>query len=148
MEKITVFVSDDKIKSLPSGDGVVLIPSPGTHKAIVFMFAVLDSDFSVAYTNVNVDASLRVSGVGGSFDVSNGCIPSLFEIAGRVVTTLYPRQYADGTSPVTSSGYGLSTSPGYGLYLVADNGNDGDFTGGDESNRVIVTIFYEVIDLP
>lgn len=151
----TVILTNDQIKALPTTPFDV-VPAPGADKTLVFFGALFRrSDTGFAYTNVNADA---YGGIGYGVDnvyvsaiVANDSGALEFSLTdllnSSLMETLWP---LDARTP---SWYNKMNNQGADEYSVNQplvfwcSNSDGDFTGGDPSNTLTITIFYAVVDL-
>lgn len=144
-------LTDAQIKALQT-TYIELVPAPGAGKAIVFHRALLNWDLQGGtYTNVNADNAIMISYGDWSKEVSSlTTVPALAQNYTYLMTLLtipedrptwsgYVRDFTDG-----SFSNFIDNTP---LKLIASNGADGDFTGGNVANSLEVTIFYSIVDI-
>lgn len=139
--KTTVTLTDAQIKALPT-TSVEIIPAQGVGRIVAVLFAAASMTWTADYSNINVAATLTLSGLTVSL-LDEGSEDGACD---RVSDLL-----ADG-----ESGISTFTPPGGGCFeathqntavLLALTNADGDLTGGDAANVLKVTVWYAVLDL-
>lgn len=157
----TVTLNNSQILTLPTTP-FVIVPAPGAGKANLIINALVISNLTIPYTNIDTDGnyigidygndifeptSLVVNDVGsGSSDLSalldgTGAIFQLYPIHPPTpLLTWTNRPVALGAIDNITN---IVNAP---LYLFCYNGS-GDFTGGNIANTLKVTIFYVVVTL-
>jgi hypothetical protein len=158
--KITL--TDAQIKSLP-GTILELVPAPGVGKIIVVDKVVMISNFSAAYIGADtLNGTLEIS-VGNSLSIASlpnvdAEVSQLQQLLGNTgqklsITTGSPSvRYNSSWDATLSDVIGIELTGDYG----AENQNvnirvggtiETDFTGGDPSNTLGITVFYSIVEL-
>jgi hypothetical protein len=147
VQKVTVTLSDAQIKALPTTP-VEILPAPGTGKAIYLIGgAVVINASGGGYSNVdNASPQLFTSGQGIGL---TGLFPgaSDLQLADVRMRQLQPSEAQIGTG--SFNGWAIATG---GLdenqpVVIMDNWNGSNYTGGNASNSLKVTVIYVIIDV-
>lgn len=155
----TLILSDEEIKALPTTP-VELIPAQGSGKIIVPVYVMIVTNGFETNPYDAPDGDSWIVIADGTHDlmylyVNDSGIPVTY------LTYLLTGNYGDGAISFASlpnhnilDGWGVTPNTtqltGYAntaLNIYADNASAGDFTGGDPSNTMTITILYAVIDL-
>jgi hypothetical protein len=148
VHQATVLLTDAQIKALPT-TAVEIVAAPGANLLIVppaalgsAGFISLSLDWSSDYTNVNAAAKIRVI-LGGGHHVDYA-EDSFFRWGQDVIyllETLGGGSVAGGYGPNNPSN--IVNQP---VYFDVTNASDGNFTGGDASNTLRVSVSYLILD--
>ena len=143
-------LTDAQIKALPTTE-VEILPAPGVNRVIIPLYAVASITWTANYTNINANSTLHLK--------INTFYPFAYldEANGGGVTG-FLAQSADSimfSSPISRQESGrimaedLPTSEvmNQPLGIRANNAGSGDFTGGNASNIMKVTVYYVIVDL-
>lgn len=147
-----VFRSNDLLKSyrttikhaqiltLPT-TSIEVVPAQGVNRAIIPMLATLQLVWVADYTNIDATAFMIVRLVSGPTDLEQfseglGDLSGLLAAGASAFSFMAPENNTGNSLP--------NNSP---LNLFLNNALSGDLTGGDPGNRLIVTVFYNVVTL-
>lgn len=155
--KQSVTLTDAQIKALPT-TAIELVPAPGADQFIAPIAAWFFVDWTADYTNLGSTARIGVGYAGtftsvlAEFD-GTGVADLLADGASHVAYQSMASRVATVAVPSTTKGQGqFLDEPGAvnaALELYAGNTGTatGDFTGGHANNRIIVVVWYGVMDV-
>jgi hypothetical protein len=145
-----VILTDDEIKALPT-TAVELVPAPGAGKAIICPMiynagvCMFITNLAVGYTNITSGSRIRFiigggaeidSEFGGGSNFSNLLVP------GGTMWAIASDYYQSSRQSNT-----LTELENKALSVVISQNTDGNFTGGDPTNTIEITISYSIIDI-
>jgi hypothetical protein len=126
---------------------VEIVPAPGADKTLVFHQALFTSKITTEYTlGTNSigyiayadggDAAylVRSTQILGAAGNRNTLVPPICDVYDGIVTDY-------------TSAYSTSTISNKGFTVWMGNDENQDFTGGDPSNTLEITVFYSIVDL-
>lgn len=152
--RVTLTLTNAQIKSLPTTP-IALTPVAAAGKLFVFARAIIVATFPVGYDAANADAALYVAPIWEDGSQSATASQSLWNSSGALGNGLPETNALDdalangalfelqpfGSGAQTTAGPNVIAQEGYRLAIAA--WNDGvDFTGGDDANKLTVTLFY------
>lgn len=141
-----VTLTDGQIKALPT-TSVTIIPAPGANKVILPIAAFYWLTWHADYATIDAAVSFALGNIAGSLQESLGQVSGLLasgESAGAVVG---PGLQVGSNRVMGLSGMLTSDIVNQPLILSALNNTSGNFTGGDASNVLTVTVLYAVISI-
>lgn len=150
--QVSVELDADEILHLPSTPAEI-VPTPGAGKRLLLVAGYVRSAFANGYGNIDSPAGPLLGGTGMLFthgqDDSDASIMRSLSFFGSADV----REFATAAGSITAQPDNAHADPSAGddqsdksLYLVVRN-NNGDFTGGHASNRLLVSIAYMTIDV-
>jgi len=151
LSRATVTLTDAQIKALPT-TAVELVAAQGAAKLIVPLSAVVQFNYTDAYTNIAATAALFIQ-VGGNVGLAtldeaagNG-VTSLFD-SGEDYTAILPQKgFVSGTSTYGTVRASLEVAE-QNLSVKMTNAAQGALTGGNAANTLRVSVYYVVVDVP
>lgn len=151
----TVTLTDSQIKSLPSTP-IEIVPAPGEGVVLVFIRGMLVMDISTTYTNVQPNSVIFIGtdgvkasnlaqiGDGNLFDVGVGRWAGFFTPNAQN-TSLAPGEISDYVG--TSNAIWENKSFLVRAYNAYPGNLSGNFTGGNASNFLKITIWYGLFNV-
>ena len=133
----TVTLTDAQIKALPT-TAIDVVPAQGANTVIAPVLVTVITNLVTAYTN-RANSLLIVS-----YQKPSGTPISFAE----TLSTSIPLVAATGLGFITPASFGTSQRTDIdnrALQIRADNLGAGDFTGGNASNAMKVTVLYTVV---
>lgn len=146
-------LTNAQIKALPT-TFIPIVPAPGAGRVIIPIQATFQLIWVADYTNIDANAALIV-GIPGVIVL---LVPA-FENPGGVVSLLLangaPSMGFSGIQSVIDATPNLTMQAGMlpascenvPIELILANAASGNLTGGDPGNSLIVTTFYNVVEL-
>ena len=143
MTSATVTLTDAQIKALPTTP-IQILPTPAAGKIYLVISAVFYVDTrNGAYSNINSDFFCALVTDDWYDNVSHQLQARMFN---RTTRSLAFSNYAELASPSSHGqvAFGEDYEDSYDqpINLYCDNLSDGDFTDGDASNSMKVTVHY------
>ncbi len=151
----SAILTDAQIKALPT-TAIEIVPAPSVGKALVFHSGLYILNLAQIYTNLDAAAyaSLRHIAAGplltnpAPLGDSNFLDTGVGIFVGWMTTKVSTNYVPISTFPVIEAvGYASANVENKPFLLVGDNNGGGDFTGGDATNTLTVSVFYVIVDL-
>jgi hypothetical protein len=144
--KRKVTLTDAQIKALPTTE-VEVVPGQGAGKMVIFHYATVYLQHSADYGNISPDATLKIAYSGIAISASSVLSEADFCISNLLALGLSAGQLLPASSSLGDNGtYAYDDVSNRGFALRCSN-TAGNFTGGDASNTLEVTVFYSIVDL-
>lgn len=152
LEKLTVELTDAQVKALPT-TGIEIIPAPGAGKQVIVVGGGYFSKLTSGYTNISANSTifLDTNGQHNSTVIGDDAADSVtgvttFLASGEHFVPI-GANHAIGTAFGITLGKAATTQANKAVNIKASN-SGGNFTGGNAANKVAITVYYDIVDVP